>query len=99
MQMRGEPAAITRRPNHEGSRPAIRPVVSRSPGRLLAETGFVDITVLRHDYEAELTPQYILGHLYSALSCTQVPADRRPDFETGVLTAIKNARDGEPLIE
>jgi hypothetical protein len=61
--------------------------------RLLGATGFVDVTVLRHDYEAELTIDYVIGHLYSALSDGQVPADRRGDFEAGIRNATANSTD------
>lgn len=49
----------------------------------LSECGFVEVTVLHHEYTAQLTPQYVVGHLYSALSETQIPVDRRADFEKG----------------
>ncbi|MGI8415068.1 MAG: hypothetical protein ACR2P2_02445 [Nakamurella sp.] len=65
----------------------------------LVACGFVDVTVFRHNYTAELTRQYIVGHLFSAMSETQVPVDRRADFEAGLLSAIKRGSIVEPLIE
>lgn len=65
----------------------------------LVACGFVDVTVFRHDYTAQLTPQYIVGHLYSALSETQVPVNRRADFEAGLLSAIERGSIVDPLIE
>lgn len=59
--------------------------------QLLDAAGFIDVTVLRHDYTAELTPDYVVGHLYSALSEEQVPADRRADFESGIRSAIEHS--------
>lgn len=59
--------------------------------RLLTDAGFIDVTVLRHDYQVELSPDYIVGHLYSALSEKQVPADRRADFESGIRSAIEQS--------
>jgi SAM-dependent methyltransferase len=60
---------------------------------LLSAAGFVDVTELRHDYEVELTDDYVIGHLYSALSESQVPADRRADFEAGIRSAIDQSSD------
>jgi SAM-dependent methyltransferase len=61
--------------------------------RLLSETGFVDVTDLRHEYDAELTVEYVIGHLYSALSEGQVPPDRRAEFEAGVRNALEHRTD------
>ena len=61
--------------------------------RLLGAAGFVHVSELRHDYEAELTVDYVIGHLYSALSERQVPADSRADFEAGIRTAIGHSNE------
>ena len=61
---------------------------------LLATAGFIDITVLRHDYSVELSPDYVVGHIYSALSEAQVPADRRADFESGLRSAMERNTTG-----
>jgi SAM-dependent methyltransferase len=66
--------------------------------RLLRQAGFQTVTVLRHRYSATLTPDYIVGHLYSALSQEQVPANRREDFERGLLSVLE-PYDTVPLIE
>ena len=64
---------------------------------LLATVGFSDITVLRHDYSVELSPDYIVGHMYSALSESQVPADRRADFESGLRSVIERSTTNEMM--
>lgn len=67
--------------------------------RLLQAAGFQDVTVLRHAYEAVLTPQYVVGHLYSALSEQDVPIDRRTAFEQGVLATLHEHEPTTGLVE
>lgn len=66
--------------------------------RLLASAGFVDVTVLRYAYDVELTADFVIGHLYSALSSEQVPPERRQDFEAGLRSVIERSATG-PLVE
>lgn len=56
---------------------------------LLRTAGFLEVAVLRHHYQAVLTPEYVIGHLYSALSADNVPVERRAAFEAGVRSALK----------
>ncbi|NNC12292.1 class I SAM-dependent methyltransferase [Planctomonas sp. JC2975] len=66
---------------------------------LLTSTGFVDVTVSRHEYTTEVTPDYVVGNLASALSDEQVPAARRSEFEAGVRTALAQGAGSLPLEE
>ena len=66
---------------------------------LLHAAGFQDVTVLRHDYEAVVTPQYVIGHLYSAMSETDVPAASRTTFEQGVVDTLREHQPATGLVE
>lgn len=71
----------------------------REREQLLTDAGYRDVTVLRDEYTADLTPEYIVGNLYSALSETQVPRGRRREFEAGVLAAVQRGTDPAGLTE
>lgn len=67
---------------------------------LLQATGFQDVEVLRHSYQAVLSPQYVVGHLYSAMPAHAVPVARRATFEQGVLATLREHEpSGTGLIE
>lgn len=57
--------------------------------RLLEQAGFADVTVLEHHFTEPLDVDYVLGHLYSALSPGQIPPDRREEFDAGVRAALR----------
>lgn len=71
----------------------------RERAALLVAAGFQDVTVLRHQYEAVLSAEYVVGHLYSALSPQAVPAQRRPAFEQAVLSILHDHEPAEGLLE
>lgn len=71
----------------------------RERAGLLVAAGFSDVTVLRHRYEAVLSPEYVMGHLYSALSPQDVPVERRPAFEQAVLSILHDHQPAEGLLE
>lgn len=63
----------------------------------LMASGFADTEVLHHRHRAMLDADFVLGHLYSAMSERQIPVDRRPEFETGLKQTL--ARYGPELLE
>lgn len=64
----------------------------------LRQAGFAEVTVWEHRYQAVADPDYIIGHLYSAMTESMVPASRRPEFEAGVRVALEPFADA-PLVE
>jgi hypothetical protein len=71
--------------------------------RLLERTGFVDVTVLEDEVIEPVDVDFVLGHLYSAMSAGQIAPERRSDFEAGLRAALRPyahapCRDG-PLLE
>lgn len=56
---------------------------------LLRTAGFVEVAVLRHHYQAVLTLEYVIGHLYSAVSAENVPVEHRAAFQAGVRSALQ----------
>lgn len=53
----------------------------------LRQAGY-DVHEIRHEYEAELTPDEILGGLYSAMSPEDLPESERDSFARRVLDAL-----------
>lgn len=52
--------------------------------RLLQQAGFADVAILQHHFQTPLNADYVLGHLYSALSPGHLAPDRRDEFAAGV---------------
>lgn len=64
----------------------------------LTAAGFSDVAVWEHRYRSELDIDYVIGHLYSALSEDVLPAARRAEFEAGLRLALRPFQR-EPMIE
>jgi ubiquinone/menaquinone biosynthesis C-methylase UbiE len=64
----------------------------------LWRAGFADVALHVDRYESTVDADYVIGHLYSAMSETMVPAERRPEFEDGVRRSL-DAFQGQPLVE
>ena len=43
---------------------------------------------VEHSYENQIDLTYITGHLYSAMSQTMVPVERRPELQSGLQRAL-----------
>ena len=54
----------------------------------MAAHGFSSVELIEHSYENEIDLTYIAGHLYSAMPQTSVPAERRPEFQSGLQRAL-----------
>ena len=54
---------------------------------LLLTAGFVKVAPIRHTYEVEWATDDVIGHLYSAMSPTDME-DRRPEFERGLRAVL-----------
>ncbi len=50
--------------------------------------GFSTVELVEYSYENQIDLTYITGHLYSAMSQTMVPAERRPEFQSGLQHAL-----------
>ena len=55
----------------------------------MAAHGFSSVELIEHSYENEIDLTYIAGHLYSAMPQTSVPAERRPEFQSGLQRALR----------
>lgn len=55
----------------------------------MAAHGFSAIELVEHSYETEVDLTYIAGHLYSAMPRALVPAERRPEFQSGLQLALR----------
>ncbi|TFV82793.1 SAM-dependent methyltransferase [Blastococcus sp. CT_GayMR20] len=64
----------------------------------LRRAGFADVSLHVDRYESTVDADYVIGHLYSAMSESMVPAKRRPQFEDGVRRSLDASR-GQPLVE
>ncbi len=61
--------------------------------------GFSGVELVEHTYENYIDLTYVAGHLYSAMSQTMVPVERRPEFESGLQRALhKHLAEGR-LVE
>jgi SAM-dependent methyltransferase len=47
----------------------------------MRDLGYVGVERWEHTYECTIEIDYVVGHIYSALSPTQIPRERRPAFE------------------
>lgn len=54
----------------------------------LTTAGFADVAVLEQQYRADVDADYVIGHLYSALSEDVLPPPRRPEFEDGLRQSL-----------
>lgn len=63
----------------------------------VAAAGFADVAVLEHRYQAEFDMDYIIGHLYSALSEDVLPTARRPEFEDGLRRTLSPFQGAQML--
>jgi ubiquinone/menaquinone biosynthesis C-methylase UbiE len=61
--------------------------------------GFGAIDLVEHSYETEVDLTYVAGHLYSAMPQAMVPAERRPEFESGLQRALREDLAEGKLIE
>jgi SAM-dependent methyltransferase len=64
--------------------------------RLLERAGFADVVLLEERYTARLDADYVVGHLYSALSPGQLAADAREEFAAGVRAVVQPYADRGP---
>jgi SAM-dependent methyltransferase len=64
----------------------------------LRQAGFADVTDLADGYECVVDAEYVIGHLYSAMSETMVPAHRRHEFENGVRRSL-DPFQGQSMVE
>jgi SAM-dependent methyltransferase len=64
----------------------------------LIRSGFSDVEVVGHGYDAAVDADHVIGQLYSAMSEGQVPAARRGEFEDGVRAALEPFA-GSALVE
>lgn len=64
--------------------------------RLLEAAGFTSVTVLEHRFTEPLDAEFVLGHLYSALSPGQVRPDRRDEFAAGVRAVLRPHAERAP---
>jgi SAM-dependent methyltransferase len=64
----------------------------------LRRSGYADVALSVDRYEAGVDADYVIGHLYSAMSESMVPAQRRSEFEDGVRRSL-DACQGLPLVE
>ena len=54
----------------------------------LLAAGFVNVRVIRHEYQVEWAAHDVIGHLYSAMSPTDIEEQRRPEFERGLRAVL-----------
>lgn len=73
-------------------------VALQERGDQLTAAGFGEVTGLRHRYRADVDTDFVIGHLYSALSEDVLPVSRRPAFEDAVREALQPF-DGAPMHE
>jgi hypothetical protein len=52
------------------------------------DLGYTRIRRWEHTYESTIGIDFIIGHIFSALSPTQIPPEQRPDFEKQVRQEI-----------
>jgi ubiquinone/menaquinone biosynthesis C-methylase UbiE len=58
--------------------------------------GYSGVDLVEHTYENDIDLAYVAGHLFSAMSLTTVPVERRPDFQSGLQRALsKHLADGK----
>jgi ubiquinone/menaquinone biosynthesis C-methylase UbiE len=65
----------------------------------MAAHGFSTVELVEHSYQNEIDLAYVAGHLYSAMSQTMVPAERRAEFESGLQHALRKHLAGGRLTE
>jgi SAM-dependent methyltransferase len=53
----------------------------RACGVAMRDVGYVGVERWEHTYESAIDVDYIVGHIFSALSPGQIPLEQRPDFE------------------
>lgn len=61
--------------------------------------GFSSVELVEHTYENDIDLAYVAGHLYSAMSQSMVPVERRPEFESGLRRALREHLVGGRLTE
>ena len=66
---------------------------------LLEQNGFEPVELIEHSYEHDIDPDWVVGHLYSAMPESAVPLVRRPDFESGLRHVLAPQVAAGPLVE
>jgi SAM-dependent methyltransferase len=61
----------------------------RERSAAMEAAGFDALDLAAHSYDAPVDAEYVIGHLYSAMSEEHVPAARQSEFENGVRTALE----------
>ena len=64
---------------------------------LLTHCGFGEVQILEHEVDHEIDADYVLGHLYSALSADQISSPNA--FERGLRDVLAPHEAAGPLIE
>ncbi len=65
----------------------------------LGRRGFGPVELIEHTYETDVDPDYVVGHLYSAMTESVVPLRRRQEFESGLRDALAGHVSAGPLVE
>jgi ubiquinone/menaquinone biosynthesis C-methylase UbiE len=67
--------------------------------QLLARSGFRHATVFEHSYDATIDVDFIVGHLHSAMSPTQIPQADKAAFEAGLRNTLAAHATAQPMVE
>jgi hypothetical protein len=67
--------------------------------QLLARSGFQRTTIVEHSYDTTIDVDFIVGHLHSAMSTTQIPQANKAAFEAGLRTVLAPHDTAGPMIE
>jgi len=65
----------------------------------LARHGFEPVELIEHTYANDIDPDYVAGHLYSAMAESVVPFERRREFESGLSDVLAPQVAVGPLVE